>query len=206
MTDKFSGVATKVEGQTILEIDGKPALDVYDRWLDGEVTKLHEAGRPFEDLKGLLTLHSLYRKRKAPDGTTYNIFSHPWPADEKLIGRGINTSTKIAVGERLFLSFGNWETLLNRVGTLPRVARQSVGLNEQAQVAFGIGTICAGVVSVIPDEAWPMLPVLINQSNTDAPVIAAFTWGEQGHLPGVGNRHTNVTTSFLVVGRPAASR
>jgi hypothetical protein len=100
------------------------------------------------------------------------------------------------------LSYGNWETLLNRVGTLPRSARISAGLSAKAPISLSIGTICAGVVSVIPDDVRPMLPVLINQSNGNAPVIAAFTWGEQGHLPGVGNRHSNVTTSFLVIGRP----
>jgi hypothetical protein len=79
-------------------------------------------------------------------------------------------------------------------------------MTEQAVTSFGIGTVCAGVVSVIPEQAWPMLPVLINQSNTHAPVIAAFTWGEQGHLPGLGNRHSNVTTSFLVVGQGAPAQ
>ena len=35
---------------------------------------------------------------------------------------------------------------------------------------------------------------------------AAFTWGEQGHLPGLGSRHSNVTTSFLVIGRGGTGR
>jgi hypothetical protein len=44
------------------------------------------------------------------------------------------------------------------------------------------------------------MPILINYANKDAPFIAPFTWGEQGQFPGVGNKHGNLLTSFLVIG------
>jgi hypothetical protein len=40
----------------------------------------------------------------------------------------------------------------------------------------------------------------MDQTNKDAPFIASFTWGEQGHFPGVGNKHGNLLSSFLVIG------
>ena len=44
------------------------------------------------------------------------------------------------------------------------------------------------------------MPLLINYTNNDAPFIAPFTWGECGLFPGVGSKHGNLLTSFLVIG------
>lgn len=199
-TDEHSGIVTKVDGQIILEIDNQPALDVYDRWLGGEVTRMRDQGTSWHKVKDLLTLNPFYRKRVAPDGRTYTIFSHPWPVNKTLVGRAMHTSTNIAVGERIYLSYGTWELLLNRVSGLPLQARQAARLSERAPVCLGMATICASIVGVVPEAQRKMFPVLIDQSNGNAPVIAWFTWGEQGPLRGIGNQHCNVTTSFLVIG------
>ena len=67
--DPHSGIVTKVDGQLILEIDHRPALDVYDDWLGGEIGRLvKEHQDRFDNVRGLLTLHPLYRKYTRPDG------------------------------------------------------------------------------------------------------------------------------------------
>jgi hypothetical protein len=50
------------------------------------------------------------------------------------------------------------------------------------------------------------IPLLINYANNNGPFIANFTWGEQGHFPGIGNRHGNLLTSFMVVGPKETQR
>ena len=40
VTEKHAGIATKVEGQALVEIDGRPALDVYNEWVDNEIGRL----------------------------------------------------------------------------------------------------------------------------------------------------------------------
>jgi len=65
---------------------------------------------------------------------------------------------------------------------------------------LAIGFICGGVMGVIPETEREKLPILINYTNNNAPFIANFTWGEQGHFPGIGNKHGNLLTSFLVIG------
>ena len=40
---------------------------------------------------------------------------------------------------------------------------------------------------------------LINSANGNGPFITSFTWGEQGHFPGIGNKHGNLLTSLLVI-------
>jgi len=42
----------------------------------------------------------------------------------------------------------------------------------------------------------------INYTNNNAPFISTFTWGEQGYFPGIGNKHGNLLTSFLVIAGP----
>ena len=198
--DKFSGIVTKMDGQRIVEIDGMPAYEVYDKWLGGEVTRLRQLGEKSDTFRDFLSLHPLFRKRQAPDGNTYTIFSHPWAPNKNLITNGLNTTTDIKVGDRVYLSYGTWEVLLNRIGNLPINARRSIDLDDKAPVLLGIGTICGGVMGVIPDEERMKFPVLINYANRKAPFIASFTWGEQGALPGVGYQHCNLTTSFLIIG------
>lgn len=200
VTKPQTGVVTKVEGQAIVEIDNRPALDVYDEWLNGEIERLYkEVGKP-DVIRDLLTLHTVYRKYRSPAGQDYFLFSHPWPKDDTLTDRSIMTSTKIKVGERIYLSHGTWETLANRIANLPQNAKLYGGINLEKRPIFGIGYICAGVMGTIPDGERKKLPMMINYTNNNAPFIASFTWGEQGHFPGIGNKHGNLLTSFIVIG------
>lgn len=198
--DEYSGIVTEMDGRRIVEIDNEPAYDVYDRWLGGEVTRLRLQGEKTDTFRDFLSLHPLFRKFESPDGDKYSVFSHPWAPNKDLITNGLNTTTDIKVGERVYLSYGTWEVLLNRIGNLPVKARRSIALGDEAPVSFAIGTICAGVMGVIPDDERKKFPILINHANAKAPFIASFTWGEQGALPGVGFQHCNLTTSFIVIG------
>ncbi len=198
--DPHTGIVTKVDGQAIVEIDNRPALDVYNEWLDGKIERLHEEiGEP-DVIRDLLILHPIYRKYTSPAGQDYFLFSHPWPKDETLKDRSVMTSTKIKVGQRIYLSHGTWETLLNRITWLPTNAKIRAGIGVDERPLFGIGYICAGVMGVIPQEEREKMPLLISYANNDAPFIANFTWGEQGYLPGISNKHGNLLTSFLVIG------
>jgi hypothetical protein len=197
--DPNTGIVTKVDGQAIVEIDHKPALDVYNEWLGGEIEKLFKEYGRFDLVRALLNLHPIYRKYTSPDGNVYSLFSHPWPKDKTLVERSVSTSTKIKVGERIYLSHGTWETLMNRIGSLPNKAKVQGKIDKNTKPIFGIGYICAGVLGTIPETEREKMPLLINYANNYAPFIGAFTWGEQGYFPGIGNKHGNLLTSFLVI-------
>jgi hypothetical protein len=200
VTDTHTGIVTQVEGQAIVEIDGRPALDVYDQWLGGRIGKLFEEKAPADRVRDLLTLCPIYRKVTSPGGEDYQLFSHPWPRDPTGRDKAIMTSTQIKPGERIYLSRGTWETLLNRVGNLPRRAKVQGDIGAGVRPLFGVGIVCGGILGVIPETEREKMPGLINSANGNAPFIANFTWGEQGHFPGGGNRHGNLTSSFLVIG------
>lgn len=200
VTDNHAGTVTAIDGQNIIEIDNKPALEVYNEWLHGEIERLNEEVGEVGKIRDLLTLHPLYRKYTSHSGQDYFLFSHPWPKDIQLNDKTICTSTKIKIGEKIHLSHGTWETLINRIGNLPRKARIHGEMGMAREAVFSLGFICGGVMGVIPEEERDKLPFLVNYANNNAPFIAAFTWGEQGFFPGVGNKHGNLLTSFLVIG------
>jgi hypothetical protein len=200
VADPNSGVVTKVDGQAVVEIDGEPAIDVYNRWLGGEITRLHERREDPGVVRDLLTLHPLYRKYTSPDGQDYFLFSHPWPKDDKLVDRSVATSTKIRPGERVYLSRGTWETLINRIGNLPRHAKVNGGIPVDDRPVLAIGYICGGILGIIPDSERDKLAPLVNYASGGCPCICNFTWGEQGFFPGIGSRHGNLSTPFIVIG------
>lgn len=199
VADTPGGVVTKVEGQALVEIDHRPALDVYDEWLGGKINKIVEELGDYRKVKDLLTLQPLYRRYTSQDGQDYFLFSHPWPKDKTLRDRSVMTATKIKVGEKVYLSHGTWEKFINRIGNLPLSARVRSGVGPDKKPILGISYICAGVMGSIPKEERNMMPLLINYGHKNAPFIATFTWGEQGHFPGIGNKHGNLLTSFIVI-------
>jgi hypothetical protein len=199
VTEKHAGIVTKVEGQAIVEIDNRPALDVYNEWVDGEIDHLHEQAAEPGVVRDLLTLHPLYRRYKSSTGQDYLLFSHPWPRDDRMQDKSVMTSTKIKAGEEVCLSSGTWETLLNRIGNLPTNAKADGRIRVGTRPALAIGFVCGGVLGVIPEAERHKMSFLMNYANGNGPFIACFTWGEQGHFPGIGNKHGNLLTSFLVI-------
>jgi len=199
VTDAHQGRVTAVDGQGIVQIDGRPALDVYDEWLGGEITRLVREVGKLDTVRDLLTLHPIYRRYRSAEGHDLFLFSHPWPKDPTLRDRTVMTSTRIREGETVFLSHGTWETLLNRIGALPKNALVRGGLNVAERPLLGIGFLCGGVMGAIPEVERRKIPILLNYSSNQAPFIANFTWGEQGLLPGIGAKHGNLTTGFLVI-------
>jgi hypothetical protein len=201
ITGKHSGVVTKVSGQNIEEIDGRPAIDVYNEWMDGEIERLakKEMKKPAE-IEAFLALHPFYRKVTSPEGQDYYLFARPWPKDPNMVNKFIQTNVKILPQEKIYLSHGTWDTLMNRMGIVASDAKMHCGLEPADKPVLVIGVICAGMMGCIPEAEKSKFPYLINYSTGSDCTIATFTSGEQGHFPGVGNRHVNLATSFLVIG------
>ncbi len=198
--DTHRGVVTKMEGAAILQINWRPALDVYDEWLGGKISKLQQEGADLVKIRNFMSLNPFYRRYTSPDGHNYFLFSVPWPRNQTPQDKSFVTSTEISIGDEIHLSQGTWESLLNRIGNLPVKARVQGGINPKWTPLLGIGFVCAGVIRAIPEEEREKMAMLINYANHEAPFIAAFSWGEQGYFPGVGYKHGNLLTSFLVIG------
>jgi len=197
--DTPTGTVTKIEGRAIREIDHRPALEVYDQWLGGKLTKLIKEGADLRKIKDLMALHPLSRKYTDAAGNEHFLFSHPFLTEKSLSDRSISTSTNLYPGDRLNLNHGTWEKLLNRISKLPEAARHHSNLTQGKKTILGLGQICAGVMGSIPETERQKMPFLINYANNNAPFIANFTWGEQGLFKGIGFKHGNLLTSFLLI-------
>ncbi len=198
--DSHRGVVTKMEGAAVLEINWRPALDVYDEWLGGKLARLRQEGADVVKIRNLMSLNPLCRRYTSSNGQKYFLFSHPWPRNQTPQDKAFVTSTEIRNGDEILLSHGTWERLINRIGNLPAKARVQSGMTPEWRPLFGIGFFCAGIMRAIPEAEREKMPFLINYANHDAPFIGTFTWGEQGYFPGVGYKHGNLLTSFLVIG------
>ncbi|OGC00847.1 hypothetical protein A2V82_07250 [candidate division KSB1 bacterium RBG_16_48_16] len=192
--DVCTGVVTKRNGDRILEIDSRPALEVYDEWLDGEVIKAMENGN--ENSYKLTFLNPLCKRFTSPNQQVYFLFGVPSPKEDKTIG----INFEVREGDRIYQSRGTWEILLNRIGNLPRIAKSNDNIGPETDIILGIGHFCAGIMSVIPETEKDKIPILINYGMDGAPSIVSFTAGEQGHFPGVGNKAGHLLSSFLVIG------
>jgi hypothetical protein len=158
-----------------------------------------EKKKPAE-VEAFMALHPIYRKLTSPEGQDYYLFSRPWPNDPNMVNKSIKTNTKIMPQEKIYLSHGTWDILMNRMGIVAGNAKMRCGLEPTDKPVLVIGIICGGMMGCIPEAEKGKFPYLINYSTGSDCIIGAFTSGEQGHLPGVGNRHVNLATSFLVIG------
>jgi hypothetical protein len=198
--DTQRGMVTKMEGAAVLQINWRPALEVYDEWLGGKISQLQQTGASEVEISNLMTLNPFYRRYTAPDGNNYFLFSVPRPRNQTPQDKAFVTTTEISLGDEIHLSRGTWERLLNRVGNLPLRARIQCGIAPEWTPLLGIGFVCAGVMRAIPPAEREKMPLLINYANGQAPFIIPFSWGEQGYFPGIGYKHGNLLTSFLVIG------
>jgi hypothetical protein len=192
-----SGAITKADGRTIFEIDNRPAVDVLDEWLGGEIRKGMREGLNMNLFTGL---HPLYKILAAPDGSVYQLYIHEWPASNDETTTKLSTAARVEAGQRVYLSYGAWQTLLNRIGKLPHDAKVQGNMLDK-NPSFGFSVICGSVGSNIPLNERGKMSILANEElGANVPYIGTFTSGEDGQFPGIGNRHGNVLTSFVLIG------
>lgn len=100
--DTHRGVVTKMEGAAILEINGRPAQEVYDEWLGGKIKRLQQEGADDLRIRNFLSLNPFYRRYTSPDGQVYFLFSVPWPRNKTLQHKAFVTSTGVKAGDEIF--------------------------------------------------------------------------------------------------------
>jgi hypothetical protein len=102
----------------------------------------------------------------------------------------------VAKGDVVYPAEGSWNILMNRFAAMPHDAREAAG---NMTPALGMLIYCAGALNRIPADQRSHMGYLVSQNIGDIPWLGVFTWGEQGHVPGVGNLNGNLMTSTLLV-------
>lgn len=196
-TDK-QAVATKVEGAIIYEIDGQPAADVYNEWLDGEVYEELGATEGQAVIIDRGIVNPLAVVVTGEKGITHYLTVHPiflnFPE------KSITTSALVKQGEMISIMQGSKDAHELRAPLTIRMARARGEIQEE-EIAAGIVFICACTHMAIGNEGTTRMMPAIKESFGAAPFIGGYTFGEQGLVPGIGNRHQDLITNILIFGK-----
>jgi hypothetical protein len=188
------GVITKANGRVIYEIDNKSAAEVYNNWTGGIISeKLKTGGTVLRET----TFYPLAKILTGEDQTIHYLSIHPLSVNAT--DKSLTVFAEVKEGEKIELMHGNWELLLNWAQTTPSKALIN-GNIEKGEGAFGLYTFCAGTMLAIPEEWRSRMPLLV-EGTIGIPFIGTFTFGEQGLIPGVGNRHGNLVNSMIIFGQ-----
>jgi len=188
------GTVTKARGRTIYKIDNQPAGTVYNTWLNNEIAeKLKDGGSlMFEGI-----LDPLTQTIKSSTGTTFNLTIHA--IELKKEDKSLVVLATTEVGQEISLLHGSPEAHFNRPPVVAIMAR-TAGHISPDEVAGTLFLCCACTHMVLEDKVGGFIP-MVNQVLNHAPFIGAFTFGEQGYIPGVGTRHQNLITNMIVFGK-----
>lgn len=182
-----TGVVTRAEGRVLREIDGRPAVDVYDEWTHGSLsrasgevltkTNMHPLGRPVGRIGGIPYYRLSHPARLEPDGA-------------------LTLFTDIAEGEEVTLMQGTLDNLVSRAGY---VAQTALALHSAtAEEIHGALVICCAGCLLGMQERMPEVSAHLRAALGGKPFLGAFTFGEQGCFLGGENCHGNLMISTLM--------
>ncbi len=184
------GKVTRAEGRTVYEIDGRPAVEAYDKWTGGALSEhLSKPG----NVLAHTTLYPLGRVVGDVAGVANYQLSHP---DGVLEGGALTVFTDVDVGDEFVLMQGTPDSLASRAG---RVATAALNTNDATadDVAGALIIYCAGCMLTIQERMNEVVKGL-GEALNGAPFLGAFTFGEQGCFVGGENRHGNLMISVLI--------
>ena len=201
------GIATKTDGFRIVEIDNRPALDVYNEWIGGEFyKKLNDGEFNSKEEKVDLplvqqfTLVNPIAKTVKGDNNQIGQFAiAPIPDAQDIKDKSITVYAQVNVGDELSLYRGTWQVAVNRMETIPADALSRANL-KKGEGAFAMMAFCNGLQAIIPTEEFKKISAITNDI-LGAPFLGAITSGEQGPIPGVGNVNANIIESVVVIGK-----
>ena len=188
----FRGTVTRAEDRTLMEIDGRPAFDVYSEWTGNAVAI--DRHRP--ETQGILsesTLWPLGREFHRLGGVPNYLLAHP--AAARATGE-IDLFATVLEGEQVTLMTGTVKGLTERAGRVAALAR-AAGRMESDPIRGALMIYCGGCMMTVRDSL-PEVVQGVNDALGGAPFLGAFTFGEQGAILGTGNRHGNLMISCIV--------
>ncbi len=196
-TDR-KGRVTKAIGRELLEIDGRPAGQVYNEWTQGLIEpELSSQGH----VLAKTTLAPLGRIVGTVGGVPYYKLSHPSQVTD---GGGLTLFSDIQTGDEIVLMTGSRSSLVTRAGRVAKSALSAGGFEPDAIIG-AIVVYCAGCMLTIKEEMNQVADV-IDQAIGRAPFLGIFTFGEQGCFIGNENTHGNLMISVVAFSRASHSR
>lgn len=183
----LTGIVTKANERELLEIDSKPAQDVYREWICEQARTTVPEHLKFE----FVTQFPLGRIAGTLYGQPYYKLSHP--VDVNPDG-GIHLFTDIEVGDQVTLMSGDKRELMTRPARVIKEAKRQS--NSSVEMSGAVCIICAGAMKYLGDDINEVYQI-IKQEMGDTPFICPFTFGEQGRFINGENGHGNLMISSV---------
>lgn len=185
-----TGTVTKTDGRRVFEIDARPAATVYQEWTGGSVPISQGA----EDINILseATLWPLGRKIGTLGDVPQFLLAHPCGANAD---GSIDLFAVVEEGEEITQMSGDETALAARAGRVADFALKAGGISAD-DVAGALVVYCGGCMLAVQsriDEVYKGVDVSLAQR----PFLGVFTFGEQGAMHDVGNRHGNLMVSCI---------
>jgi len=176
-----TAVVTRAQGRKIIELDRRPALDVYAEWTQEKKTNV---------LGGAILTYSVFHPLLIhKNGVTLTV--HPVNANED---GSIDTGVAIVEGKTIELGAATPDELINAVEPVIRAAARQVK-KPSAVVLSHCGGRAIGLGARIDEVAGQ-----VKKAVGEVPWIGYLAFGEQGTpVPGEGV-HANLSLSALVLG------
>lgn len=192
-TDKTAEV-TKVDGRELLELDGRPAFEVYNEWLGGKLNGVDLSVNPSITVNS--TLSPLGRVRGKVHEIPYHLLSHP----ERLTdNKGIRLFANVKEGENLILMEGTQDDLQVRLAEVVKwqIERAQLSIDDIAGVLV---VYCAGCMLAL--EGTNKINGITEELKGvigNKPFMAIHTFGEQGRFfEGGESLHGNLMVSASI--------
>ena len=186
-----SGVVTATAGREIISIDGESAARVYNRWIGGLIDRQVAEGGV---VLAQTTMCPIAVEAGQAGGVTHHLLVHP----ESVSPEGaLRTFCNLEVGARVYVMHGDRKRLIERAGRVVDEARR--GLPDGSAVAGALVVYCAGCKIAVGEEIGSVADTVARELG-GAPVVACFTFGEQGPLI-EHNVHGNLMISAVVFGK-----
>jgi len=186
-TDKRAAV-TASNGRTIKSLDGRSATEVLHGWVGEAITDQVREG-------GNLLVQTALSPVGIQRGEDFYLLLHPAQAHTS---GNVDLFAEAPEGATLCLMSGSGDTLVGIVDRLVDRCLASSKLDaKDARGAFLIYCAgCAGAIGGRIDEVLSRLSARL----PGVPLLGFCTFGEQGHVPSVGNVHTNLSVALVVAG------
>lgn len=183
---------TSANGRTVKALDNRPATEVLHAWIGDAISdQVREGG----NLLMQTALNPIGIARGGREDKPFHVLLHPAHAHPE---GNIDLFAEAPEGSTVCLMSGTGDSLVGIVDRLVDRCLDTSKLGVQdARGAFLI--YCAGCAGALGNRIDEVLARLSSRL-PNVPLLGFCTFGEQGHVPEIGNVHTNLSVALVVVG------
>lgn len=195
MTEK-GGVVTKADGKRLIEIDGRPAAEVYNELTGGlfeeEIRNPEEANVSKARVKS--ALNPLAKALTVPGEEPFYV---PALLIKILPDLSMTLDSVLKEDDELRVLRTDWEILLNRLRTTPQKAMDSYDIKKE-KILFALDSFCCATHYTIPESERPKSPQVFKGAVGSAPFLVICACGIQTPEPLIGNLYTSLGNGTLI--------